>query len=217
MRAIILAAGRGRRLAPMDWVKPKCLLPVGGRTLLDNIIETLIGHGIRHVVTVVGYQRELVEAAVRGHPVRADFVVNEDYAETNTIHSLWLARDYLDDEFVYFNADVFFDSRIVGLLLERKNSALAVEVKSCGEEEVKVIVDAQGRIRRIGKNLSPAECLGEFENLGRRDLYFESAVDDILEGQVLTAVPLGGLRAVEIDTPEDYDAAKTIASLHREE
>ena len=167
MRAVILAAGMGKRLAPMGWDQPKGLLRIGGRTLLDNNIESLLENEVRHVVAVVGYQREVIEAAIRAHPVDAAFVVNEDYAETNTIHSLWLARDYLDDEFLYFNADVFFDRRIVGLLLEYETSALAVEAKSCGEEEVKVSVDAEGRIRRIGKALPPHECLGEFIGIAR--------------------------------------------------
>lgn len=232
MRAVILAAGMGRRLASMGWGRPKCLLPIGGRSLLDNIITSLLENEIRHVVTVVGYQRDSVEAAAREHPIRCDFVVNEDFANTNTIHSLWLARDYLDDDFLYFNADVYFDRRIVRLLLEHETSALAVEAKPCGEEEVKVVVGADQRIRRIGKALPPEESLGEFigvarfarsaglllvealrhyvEDRRRRDLFFESAVDYILERHVFTAVPIGGLRAVEIDTPQDYDAAKCL-------
>ena len=229
MKAVILAAGAGRRLANMGWDGPKCLLPCGDRTLLDNLIESLLTYRTRRVVIVVGYQRDRVEAAVRHCPIDVEFVVNEDYAHTNTIHSLWLARSHLHDGFLYFNADVWFDGRILDLLLRHDGSALAVDTKKCADEEVKVIVDAASRITRIGKALPPDRCAGEFigigkfdrsacpamiesldrynEELERRNLFFESALDDILTAHVFTCVPIGDLRAIEIDTPEDYAAA----------
>ena len=240
MKAVILAAGEGRRLAPMRWDKPKCLLPCGNRTLLDNTLQSIQEHGIHEVVIVVGYRRELVEAWVdQGgrpgtprHAMQYDFVVNEDYATTNTIHSLWLAHQYLNEEILYLNGDVWFEPSLLSLLLQQSGSALGVEVKRCGAEEVKVLADTSGRITRIGKKLPPEEALGEFigvgkfehsacallveslrrfnEVLGRRDLFFEAALHDILDRHAFMAAPLVGLKAVEIDTPEDYARAKSL-------
>jgi choline kinase len=229
MRAVILAAGAGRRLAPMGWDKPKCLLPFGELTLLDLALDAFRANGIERLSIVVGYKPDLVLDVVRRHTAHADVVVNPDYACTNTIHSLYLARGHLGEDFVYLNGDVLFHPDIVARLLHEPGSAFAVEEKLCGEEEVKVIVDDARRIRRIGKVLSPEECLGEFigvgkfdhsaapamiaalrrhnEGLGNRTHFFEAAVDDILAQHRFAAVSINGLPAIEIDTPEDYAAA----------
>ena len=232
MKAVILAAGQGRRLVSMGWDKPKCLLPCGNRTLLDNTLQSILEHGIREVAIVVGYRREWVEKAARLHAMNCKFVINEDYAITNTIHSLWLAREYLNEGILYFNGDVWFEPPVLSLLLQQSGSALVVEVKRCGAEEVKVKADPSGRITRIGKNLPPEEALGEFiglgkfeqsacvslveslrcydEELGRKDCFFESALADILDRHTFMAALLGGLKAVEIDTPEDYARAQSL-------
>lgn len=232
MKAVILAAGQGRRLAPMGWHNPKCLLPCANGTLLDSTLQSILEHDIRDVAIVVGYRRELVEEAARRHAMNCTFVVNEDFATTNTIHSLWLAREYLNEGILYFNGDAWFEAPVLSLLLQQSGSALAVEVKRCGAEEVKVKADPSGRITRIGKTLLPEEALGEFigvgkfehsacaslieslhrfnEELGRRDLFFEAALDETLHRHEFKAAPLGDLRAVEIDTPDDYARAKSL-------
>ena len=232
MKAVILAAGMGKRLAACGWDEPKCLLPFGGRTLLGHTLAALAAVDVTDLVIVVGYKHQLVRDAVAAHDVRAQFVTNDDYAATNTIHSLYLAREHLTDDFLYFNADVLFDSRILPMLLSADDSTMAVDVRACGAEEVKVIVDGDGRIVRIGKKLAIDECLGEFigiakfaadacedfvaslvrynEDLAERDLFFESAVDPILAKHVHRSVSIGELRAVEIDSPEDLAAAREL-------
>ena len=236
MKAVILAAGQGRRLASMGWDKPKCLLPCGNCTLLDNTLQSILGHGIRDVAIVAGYRRELVEEAARRHAMNCEFVINEDYATTDTIHSLWLAQQYLNEGILYFNGDVWFEAPVLSLLLQQSGSALAVEVKRCGAEEVKVLADPTGRITRIGKDLPPEEALGEFigvgkfeqsacltlvetlrrynEELNRKDCFFESALEDILDRHAFMVASLGELKAIEIDTPEDYARAKSLISTN---
>jgi choline kinase len=237
MRAIILVAGRGRRLAPMGWDKPKCLLPFGDQTILDFALAAFLANGIDRISIVVGYKPDLVLQTVKRHPVRFDVVVNPDYGETNTIYSLYLARDYLDEDFLYLNGDVLFDPRIVSKLMAEDGSAFAVEEKLCGDEEVKVIIDGSRRIIRIGKVLPPTQCLGEFIGVGKFDRsacpamiaalrrhndelnnrmhFFEAAVDDILAEHAFRAVSINGLPAIEIDTPEDYTAATRLWGSER--
>ncbi|MHC4561628.1 MAG: phosphocholine cytidylyltransferase family protein [Planctomycetota bacterium] len=232
MKAVILAAGMGKRLAATGWDRPKCLLDFGGRTLLDHMLSSIRTCDIRRVVVVVGYRRELVRQAVAAHDIEAEFVVNDDYAETNTINSLYLAREHLNEDFVYFNADVLLDWRILPMLLDGDGGRLAIDVKHCGAEEVKVVVDGDGRITQIGKALPVEQCLGEFigvgkfaesccedfaaelvrynEQLGERNLFFESAVNDIVSRHVHHAVSIGELGAVEIDSPEDLELARRL-------
>jgi choline kinase len=235
MKGIILAAGAGRRLTPMGWDKPKCLLKFGKFALLEYIIMSLLDCGLDEIVAVLGYKHDMVEEIIRKYHVRCKVVINKEYSNTNTINSLWLARDHLNGDFLYFNADVLFDQRILSLLLSHKESALAVDAKACGGEEVKVVVGAGCRITRIGKDIVPSESMGEFigvakfsqsvcqslvrsltrynEVLGQRGLFFEAAVNDIVELHPFTAVPIGELCAIEIDTPADYERAKSLYSM----
>jgi choline kinase len=235
MKGVILAAGEGKRLAPMGWTRPKCLLEFGGQTLLDNIVKSLLEQSIDKITIVLGYQKQTVEKVMLKYPLKWDIVVNEDYADTNTIYSLWLARDFLNEDFIYFNADVLFDRRIVSLLLGSGHpdlSGLAVDVKQCGQEEVKVVTDDSYRITAIGKKLAPQDCYGEFVGIAKfsktacrslvssldnynrqpkqRQLFFESAVNNILKAHTFIAVPIGDLVAIEIDSPQDYQRANQL-------
>jgi choline kinase len=230
-RAVILCAGVGQRLAPMGWDLPKCLLPVAGRTILDHALAALSIRETRSVTLVVGHRRELVESeAHRQTGLALDSVYNPDYATTNTIYSLWLARHHLADGFLLLNGDVLFDGSILDRLLVQPSSSVAVAVARCGSEDVKVAVDGAGCVLRIGKQLPPEQCLGESVGLarfdrdfalelvealeefvvrrGERGLFFEAAVESTLARRSLRCCPIDDLRAIEIDTPEDYGAAR---------
>jgi choline kinase len=230
MKAIILAAGMGRRIKEAGWDQPKCLLPFGTAGLIDHLLAALLRVGVRDVVVVVGYQADVVRQAVTAHDVNATFIENPDYGSTNTINSLYLAREHMDDDFLYFNADVLFDWRILELLLGMGGNALAVDEGACGDEEVKVVVDSDNRIERIGKVLPGLTCRGEFigvakfdasingdfistlvsfnEDRNERNVFFEAAVDELLASHVCTSVPIGDLRAMEIDSPDDWRDAQ---------
>jgi choline kinase len=231
MRAILLAAGRGRRLEASGWLEPKCLLPFRGTTILDNMLDALVTHEVADVTLVVGYRQEQVRAAVEARSdVRATWIENPDYETTNTINSLWRAREFMHEDFLYFNADVLFHRDVVGRLLAAKGSRLALDHKSCAEEEVKVVLDEAGRVLEIGKKLDPARCAGEFIGiakfeaamneafiaslerhnieLGNVNLFFEAALHDIVEEHPLHEVDVSDLPAIEIDFPDDLEQAR---------
>ena len=92
MRAVILAAGRGGRLRGAAGDRPKCLAGIGSRLLLERQIETLRACGIDHIAVVAGYRAADVRR-VCGASV--DIVHNARYATTNSLYSLWLARDLI--------------------------------------------------------------------------------------------------------------------------
>ncbi len=186
--------------------------------------------GIDEFVIVVGYERDRVREHMAGCPGRFTFVVNERFASTNTIYSLYLARSHLADACWYANADVVFDRRLIRRLAGvSAGSPLAFEMHPCGEEEVKVIV-RDGRIARIGKGLPPGEAAGEFMGIARFDGdvapalaralselverqgvvadYFERAVDRLCGDFVLTAADISDLPCHEIDFPGDLETAR---------
>jgi choline kinase len=236
MKAVILAAGLGRRLAGMGWTRPKCLLTCPGGTLLDNMIESCQDAGIHEFAIVIGYRRELVVQAADRHDASFAFVLNAEFAETNTLYSLYLARDHLPEGFLLINGDVWFEPRVPQQLLNRSAesesdlSCLAVVEHPCGLEEVKVLSDAAGRITRIGKNLPAQTCSGEYVGIGwlhqavtaslierisaivrspgGKSLFYEAAIDDLLATFPFETVTLPAEDAVEIDTPEDYERAR---------
>lgn len=237
MRAIILCAGRGRRLRPLTDDRPKCLLELDGRTILESCLAALRGEGLRDFLLVTGYRAGMVEAeARRCLPEGAVFVANPDYDATNTAVSLRLALDASPGlDCLQVNGDVLFDPSLAGDLLRHPGpNAVAVDDSGrLGAEEVKVQV-REGRVLRIGKALDPDSCRGEaiglnrigaaaareligiyagFEARGERGHFFEAGFDRLAAesaeaGHAFGVVPTAGRPWIEIDTPEDYEHAR---------
>ncbi|NOT31315.1 MAG: phosphocholine cytidylyltransferase family protein [Planctomycetes bacterium] len=157
-QALILAAGRGTRLG--EGV-PKCLVKVGDRALIHHQLAALHGAGIEDVCVVVGYGAERVRAAVGE---RCHYIENPRFAETNSLYSLWLAREWVRGPFLQLNCDLIAHPRVYQRLLAAGGSALAYDSDSGdGEEHMKVAV-RRGLLQDIGKQLDPARSCGE--NLG---------------------------------------------------
>ena len=229
-RAVILAAGMSSRLRPLTEDKPKCLLQMGPKTILDWQLESLISIGVTEIVMVVGYRREMIESHIeRNFPqLKVNYVLNPDYAKTNTLFSLKLALEAYHGDFYYLNADVVFEEEILKRLAKGTDGGfLAIDRKQCREEEVKVIVQEKA-VLEIGKHLDPAICYGEFIGVAKftgafRDLFretvfeqavegnemrfFEYALDKMQDKSKLYAVDITGLPCVEVDFPEDYEYA----------
>lgn len=84
------------------------------------------------------------------------FIDNTDYANTNNIYSLWLARPFVDGkDFILLDSDILYDGRIIGQVLSEKASILTVSKHPLGEEEMKVVVDEKGSIVEISKTCDP--------------------------------------------------------------
>ena len=163
MKALILAAGQGKRLQPLTNQIPKGLLRMGGDTLLDHQVRTCSHLGIREIGIVVGFRAELIKERM-GEEIC--YVNNTDYAGTNSLYSFWLARDFLCDDVVVLNSDVLFHEEILGRLLEDdEENALAVEVRSgFDDEQMKIRTQGQDRLAEISKRIHPG--LATAENLG---------------------------------------------------
>lgn len=235
MRAIILAAGRGSRLNGNAGNLPKCLLNVGGMTILERQIRSLESIGVDHFRIVIGYQAETVISASKmllGSKV--DFVLNSHYGVTNTAVSLALALHDSCEPFYYLNGDVVTGVETYHRLADAPaRSAMAVDYKKCRFEEVKVLVAGE-RIVHIGKHLPPDDAHGEFIGIARFDggltaelrkaalrmtqhngklmAYFEEPLEAILEHCPATAVDVSDVPTIEIDFPEDLKYAREVLS-----
>ncbi len=229
-RAIILAAGRGSRLGAQLGGAPKCLLRLGGVTLLERQLASLRLAGIRAITVVAGCEAPRVSAICAG---LADVVVNERFAETNSMYSLWLVRPLLAEGFVVMNGDVLFHPQLLcDLLSSRHDDALLVAFRDAaaapfGDEEMKVKVRG-GRVVDIAKTLPPADADGENVGIARFSsrgacLLCETMDGLVAEGRLrewaprafqafavrrpLHAIGTRGFPWIEIDFPEDYERA----------
>ena len=240
MKAVILAAGTSSRLRPLTDDLPKCLLDVGGATLLGRAVETLQGRGVTDLVLVTGFKEEAIRRymAAEFPRSRVEFVSNERYLTTNNIASLWLTRPLVEPgELLLLDSDILFDGRIIDALLGSPHQdRLAVTTRRpLGEEEVKVRVDPQGFVVEIGKRVDPRGALGEsigielfsrdfvrelFVELERMveqerqvGVFYEAAFQRLIDGgRKLFAVDVAELPCMEIDTPEDLETARRIAA-----
>lgn len=227
MKAIILAAGKGTRLDGAA-VKPKCLVEIGGSTLLHRQIETLRNLDIDKIVVVVGFGAESIFEECDSE---IEFVENSDFASTSSLYSLWLAREHLTGGFVVLNCDVLFHPQMLADLLGSTHpDALLLsdtETAPLGDEEMKVKVKDQ-LVVDISKAMDPSEADGEnvgvvkFSANGAKLLveymnklleagaikdWAPRAFREFAQHHPLYALSTRGLPWIEIDFPEDYQRA----------
>ena len=235
MRGIILAAGISSRLRPLTDKVPKCLLKVGGISILERTIIGLKENGIGDLVIVTGYLGEQIRDCVRTKfpELQATYVHNAQYGSTNNIYSFWLTKDaVIGHDVLLLDSDIVFDPRIIGLLLASGHeSCLAVRSDHrLGEEEIKVGVNPDGSIAAIGKEVNVQEAIGEsigiekfgtrsvgeiFEVLDRMivhekqlNVFYEAAFERAIEtGTVIMPIDVAHFRCIEIDTAEDLERA----------
>ena len=164
MTGVILAAGMAKRLRPLTDHKPKCLLKVGERTLLERTVDAMHQTGITEFVVVTGYCADQIRDFLTSHfsLYTFHFIHNADYEHNNNIYSLWLAMKHVrGQEVLLMDSDILCDPAAVSAIASMPEAALAVNRHELGEEEMKVIVDAECRITEISKTCNPADAMGE--------------------------------------------------------
>ncbi len=171
MKAIVLSAGQGRRLMPFTSELPKCLLTLDGhRTLLQVQLEALARCGIRRAQVVTGYGADLVEnhlAELRIPGILVETLFNPFFASSDNLMTCWLARMAMDDDFVLLNGDTIFEDAVLNRLLGGIQEPVTLTVdhkRSYDDDDMKVALDARGRVLAIGKTL-PVEAIGA-ESIG---------------------------------------------------
>lgn len=174
MKCVILVAGMATRLASRTNGRPKCLLSVGGKPILQRMIENVTAAGIAEIILVLGYRadavRRFVKAAFPFHRIR--FAVNPKFDSTNNAFSLLMARNHIVEitknpvvchEFLLLDADIVFSSLLLPALLKHPSpDKVAVRVRGGHDaEEVRVRADQSGAIQQIGKTINLSESYGE--------------------------------------------------------
>ena len=236
MIGVILAAGMAKRLRPLTDNKPKCLLKVGERTLLERTVDAMRQSGITEFVVVTGYCADQIRDFLTTHYPQTTFhfLHNADYEHNNNIYSLWMSGQVVcGHEFLLMDSDILCDPAAVVRIASEQEPALAVNRHELGEEEMKVVVDADCRITEISKTCRPEDAMGEsvgiehvtaefsealfheldlmIEHEGLIDIFYERAFERLIpQGHTFRVVDTTPYFSYELDTPEDFQRAQEL-------
>lgn len=238
MTGLVLAAGVGKRLAPLTDERPKGLIELGGRSLLARLLDGLQAAGVRETALVVGYRQEAIRAHLgathRGMPLR--YLENRAYTR-GALLSLWTGRaEFERDEVVLADGDVLFAPPLLERLTQAPDAnAFLVEREFVDTGEEIIVYSTADRIVAIrrgvfGRPTVPYDATGEslgfvkvgraagielvatLERLvaeGRADADWEVAFDALMPRHPFAVCSTEGLPWIEIDFSQDLHAAET--------
>ncbi len=238
MKAVILSAGQGKRLLPLTADRPKCILPVQGRTMIEWQVDELAKCGIDQVTVVLGYGADKVEGVLRRRygSNRVKTVYNAAYAVSDNLVSCWTAHDEMNSDFVLLNGDTLFEAAVLKRLLDTESQPVTVAVSHKSRydsDDMKVELDGQ-RLVKIGKDLLPDQVNGEsigmilFRDRGPRlfhdaiekalrdpssqSKWYLSVIDELAQKMPVWTCSVEGLQWCEVDYPADLNLAGDVVA-----
>ncbi|MBN2689837.1 MAG: phosphocholine cytidylyltransferase family protein [Gammaproteobacteria bacterium] len=225
-KAIILAAGRGTRMASYSVQGPKCLLEVKGKPLLQRQLESLNASGVEEFIIVGGYMFEMLENFIASTPWNVKLINNPFYAEMNSIGSLWLARDHLHGDVFITNADTYFESPIYSQLMNNQHSYIFGVDKSKKNDADYSVTLFDDEVLDMGKDIEEYEVMAEYIGIaaikksgvslfrelldksvrnGNYGLWWEDLFLELLaKGEKISYVDVTGSLWFEVDQIRDY-------------
>lgn len=224
MKAVLLAAGKGTRISRMIEQVPKSTLPINGVPLIRYTVEMLMGRGIECCVCV-GYEKNKIYEALNG--LEITYFNNPFYNVTNSIASLWFAREYMDDDMIIMNADVFISEEILELVLSQKHdNVMAIDKTRTEIGDYFFQTTDSGSLKKYGKELPLRDRSGEYVGLAKldksflpcfmgrldemidelkHDKWWENVLYSMTEERSINTVDINGLFWSEIDYFDDYE------------
>lgn len=159
MQAVILSAGIGSRLLPLTREIPKCLVEVGGRSILDHQLDALHAAGIGQAVIVGGYRyRQIGAHLVRATPpLPVRLLFNPFWSVASSIGSVWMARDLLHTPFCLMNGDTVFDTALIAAAVRAPGDGVGLLVeplRDAAPDDMLVTV-VNGQVCAVAKDLAP--------------------------------------------------------------
>jgi UDP-N-acetylglucosamine diphosphorylase/glucosamine-1-phosphate N-acetyltransferase len=125
MQAVILAAGEGKRVRPLTRSRPKAMIPVANRPIIEYVIEALLKNGIRDITVVVGYRKEQVTRFLNQLDIPVEVVVQTK--QLGTAHALLCAESKIFGDFLVLPGDNYIDPRSIAHIKDIPNSMLVKE------------------------------------------------------------------------------------------
>jgi len=232
MKAVILSAGRGTRMPNITKDKPKSLINIKDKTILERQIDILTKNHIEKIILVIGYQADKIEDKVSNYD-NVETIVNEEYATTDNIYSLHLTKNAVNnEEFILLNGDTVFDENIIEKLSSRKDECVApVDSKYYDLEELKFKEEDGIIVKILPKNTPKNESNGStigifkfskdgskilFDELdeltrdGVKNKWFEHALNNIFKKIKMHKLDIHGSKWIEIDDEGDIKKAQEL-------
>jgi len=239
MKAIILSAGQGSRLLPLTEGRPKCLLPLGEKTLIEWQIWALTQGGVDEIAVVVGYHAQDVIALLKkleSPKLKIRTVFNPFYKLADNLASCWLARHEMSQDFVILNGDTVIEPAIFKQLLASPAAPITVTIDkkdSYDSDDMKVHLKGT-RLLGIGKTLSADRTDGEsigmllFRGTGPKlftdtldrlmhtpeglKWWYLRAIGQIAEHHQVETCNIEGLNWGEVDFPADHESVSAMVA-----
>ena len=156
MQAIILAAGMGKRLGELTQGNTKCMIRVGGETLIERVLRQLDALHLSRIIIVIGYKGAELQEYLANVSVQTPivFVENPIYDKTNNIYSLYLAKDYMrEQDTLLLESDIILEDAVLRKLVKHPYPDLAlVDKYESWMDGTVVTIDEENRIQRFIPN-----------------------------------------------------------------
>lgn len=224
MRAILLAAGKGTRIS-RHFERPKCTLLIEDTSIIEHAVKQLKSRGIK-ITIVLGYGCEFIRSILKDYDV--DYCYNPFYSVTNSLGSLWMARQYLtgEEDVIIGNADVYWEEPLIDRLIEDPRGLVMVADESRQEVGDYFFDVKDGCIRRYGKGLAIDQRTHEYVGLAKitagkvpvfaerldamvkaekYNLWWEDVLYEYIGEDPVHIIDVSDLFWAEVDYIQDYD------------
>jgi UDP-N-acetylglucosamine diphosphorylase/glucosamine-1-phosphate N-acetyltransferase len=162
-KAVILAAGEGRRLRPFTETMPKVMLPVANKPLLEYVFDAVRKSGIEEIIAVVGYKKEVIMEYFKDYKNVKITYVNQD-RQLGTAHALLQAKKHIKDSFIVLAGDNIIDPGSIAKLLKDKSEYSLLIKEHPHPSKYGVVFVENRNIRRIVEK--PKEDIGKYISTG---------------------------------------------------
>ncbi|HHY83207.1 MAG TPA: NTP transferase domain-containing protein [Clostridiales bacterium] len=234
MKALILNSGMGTRMGDLVSQHPKCMTKLNNdQTIISRQLQLLNQMGISEVVITTGPFEDVLIRHCKSLnlPVNYTFVNNSMYSMTNYIYSIYLAREYLENDIVLMHGDLVFEQSVLHDVLNMKESCLAVSSTiPLPEKDFKAVIE-NGKITKVGieyfENAVAAQPLYKlnktdwmvwlreivrFCDTNNVKCYAENAFNEVSDICNIYPLDIKNRLCREVDTPEDMELVSGMLS-----
>jgi glucose-1-phosphate thymidylyltransferase len=163
MKAVILAAGEGKRLRPFTETLPKVMLPVANKPVLEYVVDAVKKSGISEIIIVVGYKKEVIMEHFKDYQdIKITYVTQDK--QLGTSHALLQAKDHIDDSFIVISGDNIIDENSISKLM-KDNSTYSMLIKEHPHPSKYGVVFIE-KYKLKGIIEKPKEEIGKFISIG---------------------------------------------------